>query len=1170
MLPAQDIPRLQPPSRLPLVGRQAELAQLRTLLEGAARGEPGVGVILGEIGIGKSRLAHALVAVAESMGMAVCQGHFSEDSPVSFEAFCGSFIDRCERAGILESGPAEHSAVLRAMAGAADRTPSAIAGPARHEAPLAMWWAVSELSRRRPFLFVIDDLHWAGAESLGVLLHLVEAIADRASTGEPLAIALVLVSRQAEPGTALARTLARTQRSPSVTWLPLRGLDEIETNEFVVATAAVPCAPPLLNYLMRTGGGNPLFLAETLAELNARGDLNAGRGRLAGRNLRTDVALPPEVQSMINARAAALDAPARSLLSAAAVIGDDFSASLLAEVSETAPAEVATRLAAAEDAGFVADRGEEWRFAHPAFRRSFAGQLSAGRRNRLHLAIARRMQAAGEASSARIAHHLVESGILAPDAEVGRAAMLAGDGALGATAYGEAARMLEVAAGREGFVATLSPHERGRLFYRCGFAHYRDMSVEAARDWFKKAIDASRDAADLECWGDALIGELRVRNAHGRLAIGEVTDKAGYDAFMAAAGEAVPAKRAAAKAMWAELLHNARSAEAGVVASEALELGLSVGDHLTALHACFDLARFHLAQLEPAEALVRNEEAYRYSQLLDDPWYHIWGIQNLAQSHLALGRLRAAEAAARETVAVSREAHDWAIESLGRATLAAIAVLRGDFDDAERLGSEALALYRRSDYSYTPAVLLPPLAYGRALRGEWDAAEDALALLESVAGTDASWTLRQVFRAWQGDLAAVQTEMGARPRRATWRLPPDMFALAAASPRLDLAVALGMPELAEYPLELFEAATSGGVAVTFGPGYLAERGMGLACLTLGRAEEGERWLRAAIARGDRVGARPEAARARLELSALLLEADGSRDEAAALLTAAIREFDLLRMAHFSTRGRAAAMASGIEVSAAATGPYPAGLTDFEFEVLVELARGRDSAAISDALMLSARTVERVLVKLARMAITDAETASAFLSTHGRLFPGMPAASSGPHTASVAAGTLEAWMFTDIVDSTLLNLALGDSAWEANLAEHEARMTGAVHRHGGRVVKSLGDGMFARFSTASAAVACGLEIQSQLPLAIENFPGRELAIRVGIHVGDAIERGGDVIGIAVTTAKRICDAGTTGDVIVSESVCQLAAGGRFGFEDRGRFGLKGLGDMLRLYSASALR
>ena len=1164
---AHDIPRLQPPTRLPLVGRQAELAQLRALLEGAERGEPGVGVILGEIGIGKSRLAQALVAVAESMGMGVCQGHFGEDSPVSFEAFCGSFIDRCERAGILESGPAEHAAVLRAMAGAADRAPSAIAGPARHEAPLAMWWAVSELSRRRPFLFVIDDLHWAGAESLGVLLHLVEAIADRAATGEPLALALVLISRQAEPGTTLARTLARTQRSPSVTWLPLRGLDEIETNEFVVATAAVPCAPPLLNYLMRTGGGNPLFLAETLAELNARGDLSAGRGRLTGRNLRNDVALPPEVQSMITARAAALGPADRSLLSAAAVIGDDFTASLLAEVSETAPAEVALRLAAAEDAGFVEDRGEEWRFAHWALRRSFAGQLSAGRRNRLHLAIARRMQTAGDAS-ARIAHHLVESGALAPDAEVGRAAMLAGDAALGATAYGEAARLLEVAAGREGFVATLTPRERGRLFYRCGFAHYRDMSVDAACDWFKKAIDASREAGDLECWGDALIGELRVRNAHGRLAIGEQTDKAGYDAFMAAAGEAAPAKRAAAKAMWAELLHNARSAEAGVVASEALELGLAAGDHLSALHACFDLARFHLSRLEPAEALARNEEAYRYSKLLDDAWYQIWGIQNLAQSHLALGRLRAAEAAARETVAVSRQAHDWAIESLGRATLAAIAVLRGDFDDAERLGSEALALYRRSDYSYTPAVLLPPLAYGRALRGEWDAAEDALALLESVAGTDASWTLRQVFRAWQGDLAAVQTEMGARPRRATWRLPPDMFALAAASPRLDLAVALGTPELAEYPLELFEAATSGGVAVTFGPGYLAERGMGLACLTLGRAEEGERWLRAAIARGDRVGARPESARARLELSGLLLAGDGPREEGAALLTAAIREFDLLRMAHFSTQGRAVATAAGIEVSAAAAGPYPAGLTDFEFDVLVELARGRDSAAITDALMLSLRTVERVLLKLSGLGITDAGTATAFLSTHGRVLPGVAAGGSGLVTAAVAAGTLEAWMFTDIVDSTLLNVALGDSAWEANLAEHEARMTGAVHRHGGRVVKSLGDGMFARFSTATAAVACGLEIQSQLPLAIDNFPGRELAIRVGIHVGDAIERGGDVIGIAVTTAKRICDAGTTGDVIVSESVCQLAAGGRFGFEDRGRFGLKGLGDMLRLYSATS--
>ncbi|MEO6398233.1 MAG: AAA family ATPase [Tepidiformaceae bacterium] len=1165
----QDAFRLQPPARLPLVSRRAELASLRSLLELAASGEPGVALITGEIGIGKSRLAREAMALAEGMGVAVCEGRFSQGSEVPFLALRGAFIARCARAGLLDDPANPHVAVLQAMTGGTSRTPGPLSGPDRGEAQLALWWAVSALAARRPFLYVVDDLQWADNASLEVLLNLVEAIADAAAGGDRVPFTLILVSRPAGQASRLEHTLSRTRHEPPVTWLPLVGLDEIETNEFVVACAGAPSGVPLLNFLMRTAEGNPLFIAETLAQMNAGAVLSVEHGRLTASGAESEVVLPSEVQGAMSARAASLEPAARSLLSLAAIIGDDFTTSLLAELSGETAASVAQRLRDAETAGFVAETAEGWRFAHSIFRRSLAAQLPLGQRNRLHFAIAERPGAASELSPSLLAHHLLEAGALAAPEAVGRAALLAGEHALGASAYGQAGRMLEAAVGRPAFVATLSPCERGDLLYRCGFAHYRDMSVDAARTWFEAALHTYREAGDLSGWGRALIGLLRARNAHGRLAIGESIERREYDDFMLAAGDALPAMRAAVKAMWAELLHNARSSEAGSVSEEALELATAAGDSFTSLHACFDLARYHLARLEPAAALARNEEAYRHAQTLDDRWYHLWGLQNLSQAHFALGRLGRAEALAHETVAASREVHDWAIESLGRASLAAVALVRGDFDEAERQGAGALALYRRSDYSYTPAVLLPPLAYGRALRGEWEAAEDALALLESVAGADATWTLRQLFRAWKGELAEVRAEIDAHPRRASWRQPPDMFSLATAACRLELGVALGIPQLAEYPLALFEAAQAGGVEVTFGPGYVVERGLGVACFALGRIEEAEASLRAAISRADHMGARTEAARARLDLARLLLDADGSPEEAESLLVAAVRELDFLRISRVATEARKLAERAAIELPAAPAGPYPAGFTDFEFEVLVELARGRDATATADALLLSARTVRNVLLgRLAPLGIHGPPEARAFLTAHGRLFPETSDPPPKAPGAKAAGGTLAAWMFTDIVDSTELNTALGDAAWDAALVAHDLRVNAILVRHGGSLVKSLGDGMFMRFSSATAAVACGLEIQAAFPMALERLPGRAVAIRVGIHVGDAIERDGDVIGLAVTTAKRICDVGTAGEVVVSESVSQLATRSRFRFEDRGRFGLKGLGEMLRLYAVQS--
>ena len=119
----------------------------------------------------------------------------------------------------------------------------------------------------------------------------------------------------------------------------------------------------------------------------------------------------------------------------------------------------------------------------------------------------------------------------------------------------------------------------------------------------------------------------------------------------------------------------------------------------------------------------------------------------------------------------------------------------------------------------------------------------------------------------------------------------------------------------------------------------------------------------------------------------------------------------------------------------------------------------------------------------------------------------------PFTDRVRAAIL----FTDIVDSTPMAASLGDEAWSARLDEHNALVKRQALAHGGRVLKSTGDGFLVAFeeSDADAAVRCARA--SMVAVA-----GLELELRAGIHVGEVFPMGkDDVSGLAVHFAQRLC-------------------------------------------------
>jgi predicted ATPase/class 3 adenylate cyclase len=132
-----------------------------------------------------------------------------------------------------------------------------------------------------------------------------------------------------------------------------------------------------------------------------------------------------------------------------------------------------------------------------------------------------------------------------------------------------------------------------------------------------------------------------------------------------------------------------------------------------------------------------------------------------------------------------------------------------------------------------------------------------------------------------------------------------------------------------------------------------------------------------------------------------------------------------------------------------------------------------------------------------------------------------------------------FLFTDIEGSTRLWEDYPDAMPEA-LARHDAILREAMEAAGGHVVKTTGDGFFAVFGGAEAALMAALAAQRALATAEWGKTGA-LRVRVGVHTGDAEFRDGDYHGSAVNRAARLTSAGHGGQVLVSGATAPLVAG-----------------------------
>jgi DNA-binding NarL/FixJ family response regulator/class 3 adenylate cyclase len=126
------------------------------------------------------------------------------------------------------------------------------------------------------------------------------------------------------------------------------------------------------------------------------------------------------------------------------------------------------------------------------------------------------------------------------------------------------------------------------------------------------------------------------------------------------------------------------------------------------------------------------------------------------------------------------------------------------------------------------------------------------------------------------------------------------------------------------------------------------------------------------------------------------------------------------------------------------------------------------------------------------------------------------------------------LFTDCVGSTALLHRRGDDAAEVLRREHFALLRGAISKHGGREVKSTGDGLMVAFASAVAAVRCAVDMQR----AASEVEGG-LALRIGLAAGEPVADRQDLYGTPVVVASRLCDAAAAGQILASDVVRQIA-------------------------------
>jgi tetratricopeptide (TPR) repeat protein len=368
------------------VGREKELGELRAGVDAALGGQAQVLLLVGEPGIGKTRLAEELATYAALRGMQVLWGrnYEWEGAPAYWpwvQILRGYVHERDPQALRSELGQGAPD-IAQLVSEIRERLPDIPTPPpmepeqARFRLFDSITTFVGNASRHQPLLLVLDDLHWADKPSLLLLEFLARELGSAR-------VLLVGTYRDVEVGRQhpLAQTLAELSRSRLSRRILVRGLPAEDVARFITLTAGTEPPPELVAAVHQETEGNPFFVTEVVRLLVAEGRLERPP---SGRTW--SVSIPESVREVVGRRLSRLSDECNQVLAVGSVIGREFRLATLERITGRPTDDLLELLEEAVQARVIHEQDAvgQYRFSHALVQETLYAELSTARRVRLH------------------------------------------------------------------------------------------------------------------------------------------------------------------------------------------------------------------------------------------------------------------------------------------------------------------------------------------------------------------------------------------------------------------------------------------------------------------------------------------------------------------------------------------------------------------------------------------------------------------------------------------------------------------------------------------------------------------------------------------------------------------------------------------------------------------
>ncbi len=474
--PRPEFVRVTPET--PLIGRARETDYLAEALSEAVAGRGGFVVVLGEAGVGKTRVLQARVEEGERAGAWPLVGRAHESERVL--AF-GPWAEGLRAGGILADDTcfagltrARRAALARVFAELGES--EATIGH-RPESSLVLFEAFAQLlanlAARRPLLLILEDVQWADELSVRLLGYMARRLSA-------LPTLIVASARAEEVADApwLSDLLDELERDAQGRRLELSPLSQPDTRELVRALTGRALAEAALEGLAervwRASHGNPFAVVETVRAL----------GQEPGAEAAAELPVPERVRNLLRRRIERLSAGARELVTVAAVAGREFEFALVQRAAGLDEREAADALEELVRRRLVHGVGDRFDFTHDRVRETIYRDALPPRREVLHAAVGRELEqsCAGRIHEVadQLAYHYARS---ADDAKAVEHLARFADEAARRYALDDATTTLEEALAR---AERLPPGERERrhveLVQRLGHLAYLGGRAEAGLD----------------------------------------------------------------------------------------------------------------------------------------------------------------------------------------------------------------------------------------------------------------------------------------------------------------------------------------------------------------------------------------------------------------------------------------------------------------------------------------------------------------------------------------------------------------------------------------------------------------------------------------------------------------------------------------------------------------